>query len=241
MHSEDGECRSECCCLITKSFFATLWTVASQVLLSTGFSRKEYWGGLSFPSPEDHPNLGIKPVSPAVGGRFFFFFFNSWATWEVHRSGYSSQDTESESHSVGSDSLWPHELDSPWNASGQNTGVGSLSLLWGSSPTQGSNPGLPHCRLILYQLSQEGSPILEWVAYPFSSGSFNPEIEPRSPALQADALPAGPQGSINVTEILGKGRQDDLLVCSKWKGEDSLEKGKATHSSILAWRIPGTV
>ena len=73
MHSEDGECRSECCCLITKSFFATLWTVASQVLLSTGFSRKEYWGGLSFPSPEDHPNLGIKPVSPAVGGRFFFF------------------------------------------------------------------------------------------------------------------------------------------------------------------------
>ena len=42
----------------------------------------------------------------------------------------------------------------------------------GSSPTQGSNPGLLHCRQILYQLSHKGSPrILEWVAYPLSSGS----------------------------------------------------------------------
>ena len=55
---------------------------------------------------------------------------------------------------------------------GQNTGVGSCSLLQGISPTQGLNPGLPHCRWILYQLSHKGSPrILEWVAYPFSSGS----------------------------------------------------------------------
>ena len=38
--------------------------------------------------------------------------------------------------------------------------------------TQGSNPGLLHCRQILYQLCHKGSPrILEWVAYPFSSGS----------------------------------------------------------------------
>ena len=42
-------------------------------------------------------------------------------------------------------------------------------------PIQGSNPGLPHCRWILYQLSHKGSPrILEWVAYPFSSGSSQP-------------------------------------------------------------------
>ena len=41
--------------------------------------------------------------------------------------------------------------------------------------TQGSNPGLPHCRWILYQLSHKGSPrILEWIAYPFSSGSSQP-------------------------------------------------------------------
>ena len=37
-------------------------------------------------------------------------------------------------------------------------GVGSLSLLQGICSTQGSNPGLPHCRRILYQLSHEGSP-----------------------------------------------------------------------------------
>ncbi|CAM9892497.1 unnamed protein product, partial [Rangifer tarandus platyrhynchus] len=42
--------------------------------------------------------------------------------------------------------------------------VGSLSLLQGIFPTQGSNPGLPHCRQIFYRLSHQGSPrILEWV------------------------------------------------------------------------------
>ena len=46
---------------------------------------------------------------------------------------------------------------SPWDSPGQNTGVGSLSLLQGIFPTQGSNPGLPHCRQILYQLSHQGS------------------------------------------------------------------------------------
>ena len=74
-----------------------------------------------------------------------------------------------------SDFLWPHGLCSPWNSPGQNTGVGSLSLLQGIFPTQGSNPGLPHCRRILYQLSHQGSQrILEWVVYPFSSRSSRP-------------------------------------------------------------------
>ena len=68
-----------------------------------------------------------------------------------------------------------HGLYSPWNCSVQNTGVGSLSLLQGIFPTQGSNPCLPHCRWILYQLSPKGSPrILEWVAYPFSRECFLP-------------------------------------------------------------------
>ena len=48
---------------------------------------------------------------------------------------------------------------SPWNSPDQNTGVGSHSLLQGIFQTQGSNPGLPHCRLILYQLSHKGSQI----------------------------------------------------------------------------------
>ena len=57
-----------------------------------------------------------------------------------------------------SDSLQPHGLYSPGNSPGQNTGVGSLSLPHGIFPTQGSNPGLPHSRHILYQLSHKGSP-----------------------------------------------------------------------------------
>ena len=47
---------------------------------------------------------------------------------------------------------------SPWNSPGQNTGFDSLSILQGIFPTQGSNPGLPHCRQILYQLRNKGSP-----------------------------------------------------------------------------------
>ena len=63
-------------------------------------------------------------------------------------------------------------MDSPRNSPGLNTEVGSLSFLQGIFPTQGSNPGLPHCRGILCQLSHKGSPrILEWVAYAFSGRS----------------------------------------------------------------------
>ena len=91
--------------------------------------------------------------------------------------------------------LWD-PMDWPWNSPGQNTGVGSLFLLQGIFPTQGSNPGLPHYRRIVYQLSHKESPrILEWVAYPFSRGSPNPGIELGSPALQVDSLP---------TELSGK-------------------------------------
>ena len=48
-------------------------------------------------------------------------------------------------------------MDSPWNSLGQNTEVGSLSLLQGIFPIQGLNPGLPHCRRIFYHLSHQGS------------------------------------------------------------------------------------
>ena len=44
----------------------TLWTVAYQALPSMGFSRQEYWNGLAIPSPEDLPNPGIEPGSPAL-------------------------------------------------------------------------------------------------------------------------------------------------------------------------------
>ena len=58
---------------------------------------------------------------------------------------------------------------------GKNTGVGRHALLQEIFPTQASNPGLLHCRWMLYCLSHQGSPgIPEWVAYPFSMGSFQP-------------------------------------------------------------------
>ena len=42
---------------------------------------------------------------------------------------------------------------SPWNYPGQNTGMGSQSLLHGIFPAQGSNPGLLHCRQIPYNVN----------------------------------------------------------------------------------------
>ena len=73
--------------------------------------------------------------------------------WKVHaQRDLSNKLCESKSRSVVSDSLWPHELYSPWNSLDQNTGVGSLSLLQGILPNQESNLGL------LHQLSYQGSP-----------------------------------------------------------------------------------
>ena len=46
----------------------------------------------------------------------------------------------------------------PWNSPGKNAGVGCHSLLQEIFPTQGSNPGLLHCRQILYCLSHKGNP-----------------------------------------------------------------------------------
>ena len=70
-----------------------------------------------------------------------------------------------------SNSLRPHGLQSPWNSPGQNTGVGSLSLLQGIFPTQGLNPGLPHLGQILYQLSHKGSP--DYTGTLYNSGNFS--------------------------------------------------------------------
>ena len=83
-------------------------------------------------------------------------------------------ESESESHSAVSDSVICDPMDYA-DPTGQNIGVGSHSLLQGIFPTQGLNPGLLHCRQVLYQLSHKESPrILEWVAHPFSSGSSWP-------------------------------------------------------------------
>ena len=103
-----------------------------------------------------------------------------------------------------SDSLQPHGLQSRI-FSRPNTGVGSLPLFQVIFPTQGSNPGLSHCRRLLYHLSHKGSPgIPEWVSYSFSSGSFKPRNQPASPALQADSLPTEWSGKPYMTGDIRK-------------------------------------
>ena len=60
--------RGQCVCIsysVGPDSFVTPWTAACQAPLSMGFSRQEYWSGLPFPSPGDHPNPGIEPRSPA--------------------------------------------------------------------------------------------------------------------------------------------------------------------------------
>ena len=60
-------------CIYTQSYFEAPWTIARQALLSMGFPRQEYWGGLPFPSPGDLQNPGMEPMSPAspaLRGRF---------------------------------------------------------------------------------------------------------------------------------------------------------------------------
>ena len=71
---------------------------------------------------------------------------------ELREKTYEQNFRESESCSVIPSSLRPHGLNSPWNCPGQNNGEGSRSLLQGTFPTQGSNPGLWSCRRILYQV-----------------------------------------------------------------------------------------
>ena len=138
--------------------------------------------------------------------------------------------SESESHSVVSNSLWSHGLYSPWYSQGQNTQ--GLPLLQGIFPTQGSNPGLPHCRWILYQLNHKGSTkILVWVAYLFSRGSSQPRNWTGVSCI-ADRF-----FTIWTTR---ESQQCGRLRFNPWVRKIPLEKKMATHSSILAWRIPWT-
>ena len=70
-----------------------------------------------------------------------------------------------ESGSVWSDSLRPHELYSPWNSSGQNSGVDSLSYLQGIFPTQGLNLGLLHLQVDSLPCEPPGKPnFLLWLS-----------------------------------------------------------------------------
>ena len=97
----------------------------------------------------------------------------------------------------------PMDCTSPWNSPGQNTGVGSLSLLQGIFPTQGSNPGPPALQVDSLPAEPQRKPKNTGV----SSLSLlqrifpNPGIEPRSCTLQGDSLPAESQGKPKNTGV----------------------------------------
>ena len=107
---------------------------------------------------------------------------------------------DNESCSVVSDSWRPHGLYSVHGIlQARIVEWAAFPFSRGFFPTQRSNPGLPHCKQILSQLSYKGSPrILEWVAYPFSSGSSRPRNRTDVSCMQEDSLSAelsGKQGS----------------------------------------------
>ena len=133
----------------------------------------------------------------------------------THLSSLAGKYFESERCSIVSNSLQPHGLYNPWNFPGQNTRVGSCSLLQGIFPTQGLNPALFLGRWILWKwkwkflnhvqlfatpwtIQSMGFSRPEyWSEYPFPypGDLSNPGIKPRSPTLQADSLPAELQRS----------------------------------------------
>ena len=117
---------------------ATPRPIAYRAPLSMEFSKQEYWSGLPFHSPGDLPGPGIEPWSltlqadalpsepPGKPGR-----------WQMPLLQLCSTLCD--------------PMDCPWRSPGQTTEMGSLSLLQGIFLAQGWNPGLPHCRWVLYQ------------------------------------------------------------------------------------------
>ena len=102
----------------------------------------------------------------------------------------SSRDLPNPGVKPRSPTLQADSLPSEPPGKSKNSGVGSLSLLQGIFPTQDSNRDLLLCTWILYQLNHQESPrILEWVAYPFSSGSSQPRNQTRVSCIAADSLP----------------------------------------------------
>ena len=148
-------------------------------------------------------------------------------------------------------SLWPHGLQStrllcPWDFPCKDTGVGCHLLLQGIFPTQGSNPGLLHCKHILYQLSYKGIAHC-WLplhlVYYLSSCSPVPGTEDVFWRNSALSTPFPKISAIDFALIgLLPGDQpswwDGKLIrrskpCIKWCSFDQLE----THTSLPTWNV----
>ena len=101
----------------------------------------------------------------------------------------------------------------------KNTGVDSLSLLWGIFPTQGSNWGLLHCRQILYQLSYQGSPNS---GMPTNKCKSNGEITGNGTLLQCSCLENPRDGGAWLAAVYGVAQSRTQLKRSHQEAYTSL-------------------
>ena len=146
---------NSCILQLTPLKYTSQWFLAQSQLCNHPYNQ--CWT-ISITPRGEHGCINIHfPTLPATGSH--------QTTYCVRRFAHSGCFIQVESRIkqkwnslVVSDSLRPLELYSPWNSPGQNTGVGSLSLLHRIFPIQESSQDLLHCRRILYQLSSQGSP-----------------------------------------------------------------------------------
>ena len=138
----------------------------------------------------------------------------------------------------------------PWDFLSKSTRVGCHFLLQGIFPTQGSNPGLPHCRQTLYHLSHQSGISHDVLGFTHSSvgkestcNAGDPGSIPglgRSPG-EGICYPFHYSWASLVAQLVNNSHaiQETWVRSLGW--ENPLEKRKATHTSILAWRIPWTL
>ena len=107
---------------------ANPWAVAHQAPLSMGFSRQEYWSGLPFPPPEERPNPGIEPWSPASQADYLPFELHGSLLLSLYpnkrsihfkiplmrkkqRHYFTNKGPSSQSYRFSSSHVWMWELD----------------------------------------------------------------------------------------------------------------------------------
>ena len=142
-----------------------------------------------------------------------------------------------------SDSWWLHGLYSPWNSPGQNTGVGSL--LQGIFPTPELNPGLPHCRQMLYQLSHQeakcnfsqswGRWQSEWWVVQILGGKKYRTGEGNGNPLQYSCLETSMESGV----LQSEGSQSWTLL-SNWPATASVQQSSLELSGGACQMVSGT-
>ena len=123
------------------------------------------------------------------------------------------------------------------NFPGRNTGVGCHFLLQRIFPTQGSNPGLPHCRQTLYHLSYRA--LSPWTLRMFSSVQFN-SVTQSSPTL-CDPITVALQASLSITNSRSSPKflfhqvGDAIQPSHPLSSPSPLAPNPSQHQSLFQW------